>query len=195
MSEAPARRSTRTASTRERLYAAALTLIGTRGVDQVSVEEIAAEAGVAKGTVYYNFTSKDMLIEGLLEDRLDALIADLRAIPQGQVVHGAVETMLRFIDGNVALSQVVVAELWRPGSRWHDVLGRKRAEVIDTMEALFEAAATSDDRAAEGLSPRILAVGLLATSLASGLDWQVYTPNRPRAEITAQIVRLFEVRS
>ena len=50
---------------RARLLDAALELFETRGFDGVAVPEIAAKAGVATGTVYRYFPSKDALVNAL----------------------------------------------------------------------------------------------------------------------------------
>jgi AcrR family transcriptional regulator len=70
--------SARRTGTRERLFAAAMELIGQRGTDAVTVDEIAAAAGVAKGTVYYNFGSKNELVAQLLEYGMALLMDALR---------------------------------------------------------------------------------------------------------------------
>ena len=58
--------STRRQATRQKLYEAAVTLIAEQGFSATTVDEIAERAGVAKGTVYYNFASKSVLFEQLL---------------------------------------------------------------------------------------------------------------------------------
>ncbi|MFE7147761.1 TetR/AcrR family transcriptional regulator, partial [Streptomyces albidoflavus] len=55
--------SNRRNATRQRLYDAAVTLIAAQGFSATTVEEIAERAGVAKGTVYYNFAGKSELFE------------------------------------------------------------------------------------------------------------------------------------
>ncbi len=49
--------------TREKIIAAAMRLFAKKGFDKTTVEEIVAEAGVAKGTFYLYFKSKDDLIK------------------------------------------------------------------------------------------------------------------------------------
>ena len=52
--------------TRNRILDAALDLFGTRGVEAVSLDDIAAEVGVRKQTVLYWFPSKDDLLDAVL---------------------------------------------------------------------------------------------------------------------------------
>jgi AcrR family transcriptional regulator len=55
---------------RERVLAAASELFAERGLD-VSLDEIAAAAGVGVGTVYRRFPDKDALIDALFEAKID----------------------------------------------------------------------------------------------------------------------------
>jgi AcrR family transcriptional regulator len=53
--------------TRDRILRVAAERFGTRGVDAVSLDEIAAEVGVRKQTVLYWFASKEELVDAVLE--------------------------------------------------------------------------------------------------------------------------------
>lgn len=199
MRTASARGSSRTAATREKLFAATSVLLGERGVDQVSVDEIALRAGVAKGTVYYNFESKERLVEELLADRGATLGEELREIGNAgrPVISTITETLLGFVERNLALAQLIVAELWRESSRWHVVLKDLRTDVLDIIESLIadlDRQTGPDGGRAGAIPARAVAAGLLATGLTVALDWQVYTPSRARDEVREQISLLFQLR-
>ncbi|MCH9836734.1 TetR/AcrR family transcriptional regulator, partial [bacterium] len=51
-------------STRDRIIGVSVDLFGSRGVDAVSLDEIAREVGIRKQTVLYWFASKDALVDG-----------------------------------------------------------------------------------------------------------------------------------
>jgi AcrR family transcriptional regulator len=55
--------------TRERIVSAAIKLFYSEGIRSVSVDALAAKAGVTKRTLYYHFKSKDELIAAYLEAR------------------------------------------------------------------------------------------------------------------------------
>lgn len=65
-------RMTRSETTKNRLQATALDLIAEKGFDQVTVEEIAAAAGVSHMTFYRNFPTKEAVV---LDDPYDPLLA------------------------------------------------------------------------------------------------------------------------
>src|SRR6185503_20696440 len=48
--------------TRAKLVAAAVALFQARGIDSVSLDEVAAHAGLTKGAIYGNFEGKDDLV-------------------------------------------------------------------------------------------------------------------------------------
>jgi AcrR family transcriptional regulator len=101
-------------STRQRILDVALDLFGTRGVDAVSLDEIAREVGVRKQTVLYWFPSKDALIDGVL----DAAAGEL-AIVIDAAVRAAPDDPLDRIDA-------VVLAVFRPAVRRPALLGLVR---------------------------------------------------------------------
>jgi len=72
-------------STRDRILEVSLDRFGTRGVDAVSLDEIARSVGVRKQTVLYWFASKDDLVDEVLGVATAELVividAALRAAP------------------------------------------------------------------------------------------------------------------
>src|SRR5919107_4085250 len=59
---------------RARILAAAAEVFADRGLD-VSLDDIAAHAGVGVGTVYRRFPDKDALIDALFEEKIDRAVA------------------------------------------------------------------------------------------------------------------------
>lgn len=53
----------RISPTKQAILAAALELGAQNGISGTTMDEVAERAGVAKGSVYYNFSSKDKLFE------------------------------------------------------------------------------------------------------------------------------------
>jgi AcrR family transcriptional regulator len=73
LSPAKARRERETLERRDGILAAARDLFFEHGIHRTTVEDVAARAEVAKGTVYLYFESKETLLAHLLLEGLDAL--------------------------------------------------------------------------------------------------------------------------
>ncbi|WP_431966216.1 TetR/AcrR family transcriptional regulator [Nocardia sp. bgisy134] len=71
-----------TANTRDRILDALETLLLDKGMSQVTLENVAAAAGVSKGGLLYHFKSKDSLLAGLVRrvgERATQQLTDARA--------------------------------------------------------------------------------------------------------------------
>lgn len=137
---------TRRQATRQKLYEAAVTLIAEKGFSATTVDEIAERAGVAKGTVYYNFKSKTELFEELLRHGVGLLTSSLRSAAEEADERGgsrveALDAMIRaglvFIDRYPAFTQLYVAELWRTNRAWQATLLVVRQEAVAVVEGVL----------------------------------------------------------
>lgn len=100
--------------TRERILDAAIDLFGARGVDAVSLDEIARDVGVRKQTVLYWFASKDELVDAVLESVATELVVVIDA-----AIRNASDDPLERIDA-------VVRAVFRPAVRRPALLGLVR---------------------------------------------------------------------
>lgn len=75
---------------RQRILLAAQQMFAERGLD-VSLDDIAAHAGLGVGTVYRRFPSKEDLVEALFEERLgDVVMAGERGLADPDAWHGLI---------------------------------------------------------------------------------------------------------
>lgn len=66
------------ARTKEKLVAAAAAVIGEKGYDRASLEEIAARAGMTRGAVYGNFKNKEELFLALVAAHWKPIVPPLK---------------------------------------------------------------------------------------------------------------------
>jgi AcrR family transcriptional regulator len=118
MRKASARRWERRKDERPReLVAAALRLFSERGFAATRLEEVAAAAGVSKGTVYLYFDSKERLFEAVVReavlpnlDRAEALLCGY-AGPTPELIRGLVGLFRPLLDTPVTgVIKLIVAE-------------------------------------------------------------------------------------
>ncbi|MER7796126.1 helix-turn-helix domain-containing protein [Microbacterium sp. NPDC096154] len=89
------------ASSREMLAEAASELFLEQGYDATSIAEIAARAGVSRSSFFNYAASKGALLWGGLDERLDALDADLAALSPREAVRRVAD---RFAPDALALA-------------------------------------------------------------------------------------------
>jgi AcrR family transcriptional regulator len=94
------------AENRQRVLATARALFSERGVDAVSMHDIAVAAGIGQGTLYRRYPHKGALCHALVEDNLrqfhDAMVARLEAEAAGG---RALQQLRAFIDALLAFTE------------------------------------------------------------------------------------------
>jgi AcrR family transcriptional regulator len=82
--------------TRETLLAVALEIISRQGLYVTTIEDVTEKADLGKGTFYQYFSSKEELLEKLLEEGLDKLLASCRIALHGAKTSNAIlRTLVR----------------------------------------------------------------------------------------------------
>ncbi|MFB9717228.1 TetR/AcrR family transcriptional regulator [Planobispora longispora] len=123
MGEPPAERAD-AARNRVKVLAAAARLFREKGVDNVSMDAVAAEAGVGKGTLFRRFGDKSGLAVALLDERERELQGAILSgppplgpgAPAGERLTAFVDAYLDYVLGHLDL--VRMSETSSPGARY-----------------------------------------------------------------------------
>ncbi|MFJ4780878.1 TetR/AcrR family transcriptional regulator [Streptomyces sp. NPDC088762] len=189
-------------ATRQKLYEAAVTLIAEQGFSATTVEEIAERAGVAKGTVYYNFASKNDLFEELLRHGVGLLTASLQTAAEETEARGgsrveALDAMIRaglvFIDRYPAFTQLYVAELWRTNRAWQSTLMVVRQEAVAVVETVLREGVERGELSAE-IDVPLTAAAMVGMVLVAALDWQSFQSERSLDDVHSALSLLLRGR-
>jgi AcrR family transcriptional regulator len=194
----PRRRPARSSRTQLKLFEAAMVIMSEKGPTATTVDEVAARAGVSKGTVYYNFGSKKSMVEGLLSYGVQLVLEHIEEAGEGiedpreRLLRGTIAA-LRFLDGNPGFARLVVAEIWRPGNpdSSSDALVRQRAVVIERITAMVEelgeyyAVAPHPDS-------RSIAVGIFGTTFMLAMDREMLQSERTTQQAARTVMTLVD---
>ena len=184
-------RTRRREDTRQRLFVAAVDLIDEQGFSATTVDDIAARAGVAKGTVYYNFESKTLLFEELLRHGIGLLTAEFRAavdgLPPLEALGALVRAQLEYIRRYRAFAQLLLSEMWRTNREWQQTLRLLRGEAIAVIADTVQAGVDSGDLPAD-LDVRTASSALFGVGLVVAVDWLVFSPERPIDEVQESLL-------
>ncbi len=171
--------------TRDAIIDATVALIADRGFSATSVDDIAALAGVAKGSVYYNFGSKAALFEAVIVEGVQRLTADLRAASAGkegrEAVGALVHELLAQIQGHPDFAKLVVAEVFRTGRDWQDAIRQVRDESFAVFAEVVAASWPHRD-------PSMTAAAMFGATLVAGLEWLAFQPERTVADVRRAVL-------
>jgi len=164
---------------RKAILEAAIALFLARGFAPTTLEQVARQAGVAKGTIYLYFADKEALFRALVQDRIGPVIGQAEATAPAfagpfpallrQLTLGFVRQVLQ--TDRRQLLQLVLTEAprfpWLAEIYWQEVVSRALA----TIRAVARQAAARGEIASDALErfpqlvPAPLLVGFLWTAL------------------------------
>jgi len=196
----PPRERADAAANRRKVLAAAAQLFTERGVDAVTMDEIAAAAGVGKGTVFRRFTDKSGLAAALIDERERRLQQRMLTGPPplgpGSPAADRLDAFVRAYVTHLrgALDVIRLSETASPGARfrigsyrlWHRHIEFLLQEIgvvdpaygADAILAVLAADLVSRQRN-DGMSWSRIAEGAAATSAHVSMTRPVTTPRRP----------------
>jgi AcrR family transcriptional regulator len=127
----------------QEILAAALAVFAEKGLSAARMDDIAARAGVTKGTIYLYFPSKNDVFKALLSTHISERLKTVGAMVDGfeGPTPQLIANVIRFAGSvlvnseNVVLPKIVIAEI----TKFPELLRFYREEVIERGLGLWEA--------------------------------------------------------
>lgn len=169
-------RGERSSERRGQILQAAAEVYARQGIDGARMDDIVAEAGLSKGTLYWYFDSKDDITIALFNEMISGEFAQLRQLidAEGSVI----ERLERFFDMHAAILQsnpmtgklgIEFYAISGKLDKVHELVRRYYDEFVDVVLALLK---QGDERGELRVDrPRELAVNLVALVEGSSLLW------------------------
>jgi len=140
------------------------------------VDEVTAEAGLSKGTFYWNFKSKEDLFQTLLEERIDrparALMEITRTAPADRPTSSDVSAGLARMLSGERETLMLLQEYWAAATRDPRLAQRYRRRQAALREALAETLEARHETTGVALEfpSRDLATAFIALAEGLGLE-------------------------
>ena len=181
-------RSARRTGTRGVIVTAATELFAAKGVTSTSIDDIAERAGIAKGSVYYNFGSKAGLVEAVLNEHsriLDELLEAATAGLAGRARRAAVVTvLLRAVQTHTDAARVMVTEMFRTERSWLDTVESWRSLLHRRLVEDFLAERRDGSRSLASIQ----AATMVGAALTAGLDWLAFNPDESFEDVREAVL-------
>ncbi|MEE9167962.1 MAG: TetR/AcrR family transcriptional regulator [Candidatus Neomarinimicrobiota bacterium] len=157
---------------------AAITVFAREGLERGRISDIAAEAGIGKGTVYEYFRSKDEIFSAIEVAVLGEMMSQINELLAYDRVPSETLRLLmeQGIDAMIEMGDaiLIVTELWAQGARglWHDrgktSLARIYGEFRDRIKLVLQKGIDSGEFRKMNLD----GVATLLMAFMDGLAWQ-----------------------
>lgn len=185
-------------NTKQLITEAAVRVAAQHGISGASMDQIAEAAGVAKGSLYYNFASKDAIFEEVIRggfERLAAVIDEARdGVAPSEAPRAVAAATLETLRGNLDLAKLMASEVFRTDRAWAGAMELARSSVVVRFrDVLREAeAARGGSRDSEEIAEEITEIAGAAFfgALAGAcLDWLLFREDQPVERVLDQVLR------
>ncbi len=171
----------RSGDKRERILNAAVRVFAKNGFYATRVSEVAKAAGVADGTIYLYFRSKDELLVSLFEDRVERLLEFMkRELPARkdarEKLRAVIELQLGLLEGERDLAEVITVILRQSTKLMKEYAAPRFMAYLDAIAKVVA------EGQAEGLFRADVSPGLVARATFGALDGIALTWALGRAE-------------
>jgi AcrR family transcriptional regulator len=196
---APSRQQRALSWRRDQVLECAERVFSEKGFHQATMQEIAAEAEYATGTLYTLFENKDAIFAAVVRRRLTEIDAHLRAaVEAGASAREKVEKFVRaffeFFEAKKHLVQIYVnvtgGLLWNVKSELGEEVAEMHLAFLGFLEGIFRAGVRRGDIRSE-LEPRVMAVSLFGILVAVVTDWVTQVPEsslESRRDVTLDLI-------
>jgi AcrR family transcriptional regulator len=179
---------------RDRVIAAVKELACERGLNDITVDEMAAGAGISKRTLYRYFGSKEGVIEAVLDSVIEELTQEIRSlVDREKDIAGVLTGAIRYIlqNGKFIINAGFISDLKQRYPQLWSKIERIRAENI---RWLVQVMAGRGDPVIRDLDPRILTACVTA-SIQAVLNPDFLLANNLTVEEAAVQLQRFLLRS
>jgi AcrR family transcriptional regulator len=154
-----------------KILIAATKIFSSAGYENASVDDIVEKAGVAKGTFYYYFKSKEDVFISLIRTGIEQLSEFMRQEsakhdkPEMKVT-SIIESQYKFFAKNKDICKILLSEIWQFESKWKQKYIPRRDQYIDAMKSAIEYGQSKNifDSSIDSLIASTAIFGMVATS-------------------------------
>ena len=160
---------------RKRILDAAVRVFARQGFYATRVSEVAKAAGVADGTIYLYFDSKDALLVSLFEDRVERLLAFLDAeLPRAQTasekLRRVIELQLGLLESERVLAEVLTVILRQSTKLMKEHAAPKFNAYLDAIARVVADGQASGELRSD-VAPRLVARAIFGALDGLAMTW------------------------
>ncbi|MCK8825385.1 TetR/AcrR family transcriptional regulator [Fuchsiella alkaliacetigena] len=135
---------------KKQIIEAAIDIFSKKGSAETTMQEVAEEAGVGKGTIYRHFDNKEGLVSALIKFGIDELTAEIikniKDIDDPvKKLEGLIDTKLEFYNQNHSFCKFLMRELWGYKDKFEENIREVRMNHTVLIEEIIAAGVETGD--------------------------------------------------
>jgi AcrR family transcriptional regulator len=183
------------ARTRQSLLDAAAETFAERGYHQTPIDSVSERAGVAKGTIYNYFASKEEVLRALIRQACELAVEAASSTPEAAPVEARLQA---FVVGNLqwaqrqeALTLLFARQLLAGDARIKALIAEAAAPCVEKVADILQAGIDRGELTASAPTPELAStfIALIAMLLLQGREGPLQWP--PAAQLPATATQLF----
>ncbi len=112
--------------TRKIIFEAAIKVFSSNGYESATMDEVASKAGVAKGTLYYHFKSKEELFYFVVQSGIDLINSEVKESIKEisdpiEILKESARVQLKYVYINKDLFRVIMSQVWGQKERHEEI--------------------------------------------------------------------------
>lgn len=163
-------------NTKDAIFFAAIKVFSTNGYAGATVDEIAAVAGVAKGTLYYNFKNKEDIFKFVIQRGIEKWECNLGKVADSDLepiekLKAICATQLRILYERKDFFSIILSQLWGTEKRQLELRERVNLYIGRIKLILDEAQKRGEIKEGNtGLMAHVFYGSLVSTAIRELLD-------------------------
>ncbi|GAB6139028.1 TetR/AcrR family transcriptional regulator [Halanaerobaculum tunisiense] len=179
---------------KERIFTVAVERFSQKGSTSTTMNEIAKEAGVGKGTLYRYFDDKEGLISSLIETGFEELIEQVQQAVVDltdpvEKLEEVIAIQLEFYNQNRSFSKFLTREIWGYKDKFEENIKKIRSNYTVIVEEIIQQGINNGDF--KEVNAETAATSLIGMVNITTLHWFMFKESFPVQEIKDDIINLY----
>lgn len=180
--------------TKRAIFESAIQVFSNCGYTGATMDEVVARAGVAKGSLYYHFKSKEELFIFIIKEGMDLIHEEVEKATENiddsyEIIKESAKVQLKYVYENKDLFKVIISQIWGTDER-NNMLREEIKSLINKSSKKFKA--VMDSGYIEDEDPLLLSYGLLGVLVSSALFELLSDEEHDNDEVVEKFMRYFE---
>lgn len=180
--------------TKRAIFESAIKVFSNSGYTGATMDEVVARAGVAKGSLYYHFKSKEELFIFIIKEGINLINEDIDKATKGmdnpyEIIKESFRVMLKYVYDNKDLFKVIISQLWGTEDR-NDMLRDEIKTLIDNSTEKFKAGISAGF--IDNEDPELLSYSLIGVLVSAALYETINKDGYNHEEAAEKFIKYFE---